>query len=85
MSACLPLAVTSLLPIALFPLMDIMGTNEACSQYFKSSNFVFFCGVSLALGAEKSNLHRRVALRILLLVGTDPKWFIYRKLCISTM
>ena len=73
-SNTLPLAVTSLLPIALFPLMDVMGTNEVCAQYFKGSNVVFFCGVALALGVEQSNLHRRVALRSLLLVGTNPKW-----------
>lgn len=77
MSECLPLAITSLLPIAVFPLLNIMSTNDVCSQYFKGSIAVFFCAVSLALGAEQSNLHRRVAYKILLFIGADPKWFHY--------
>lgn len=73
-SSALPLAVTSLLPIALFPIMGVMGTNDVCAEYFKGSNVVFFCGVALALGVEQCKLHKRVALKALLLVGTDPKW-----------
>ena len=75
-SMALPLPVTSLLPIALFPFMNIMGTNEVCNQYFKGSTVVFVCGVALSLGVEQCKLYRRVALRSLLLVGTNPEWFV---------
>ena len=73
-SVAIPLPVTSLLPIALFPFMGIMGTTEVCSQYFKGSIVVFVCGVTLALGVEQCKLYKRVALKSLLLVGVHPEW-----------
>ena len=85
MTECLPLAITSLLPIALFPLLNIMSTSDVCSQYFKSSNVVFFCAISMALGAEQSNLHKRIALKILLLIGADPKWFDFQLLILCSI
>ena len=71
----MPLAVTSLLPIVVFPLLDVLSTSQVCSLYFKEANVVFFGGVVLALGVEKSNLHRRIALRAILIVGTNPRWY----------
>ena len=73
-SALLPLAVTSLLPIVVFPLMDISSTALVCALYFKESNVVFLGGVVLALGVERSNLHRCIALSVILTVGTNPQW-----------
>jgi len=70
----LPLAVTSLIPIALLPMLNVMSTDAVCGCYFNESNVVFFCGVILAIGVEQSQLHQRIALRILILFGTNPKW-----------
>ena len=70
------MAVTSLLPIALLPMMNVMSTGKVCMSYFSESNVVFFCGVILAIGVEQSQLHQRLALKALLLVGTHPKWYI---------
>jgi solute carrier family 13 (sodium-dependent dicarboxylate transporter), member 2/3/5 len=74
LTACLPLAVTSLLPIVVFPLMDVLSTSEVCASYFKEANVVFLGGLILALGVEQSKLHRRIALRVILIVGTNPRW-----------
>ncbi len=75
LTSALPVAITSLLPIVVFPLMDILSTGEVCALYLQESNVVFFGGVVLALGVEKSNLHRRIALRVILTVGTNPRWY----------
>ena len=72
----LPLAVTSLIPIALLPMLNVMSTDAVCGCYFNESNVVFFCGVILAIGVEQSQLHQRIALRILILFGTNPKWLV---------
>lgn len=72
----MPVAVTSLLPIVVFPLMDVMSTGDVCALYIKESNIIFFGGVVLALGVEKSNLHRRIALRVIMTVGTNPRWYL---------
>ncbi|KAI9556377.1 hypothetical protein GHT06_018951 [Daphnia sinensis] len=83
LTSALPEAVTSLLPIVLFPLLDILSTSEVCSLYIKQSNIVFFGGVVLALGVEKSNLHRRIALRVILTFGTNPRWLMLGFMSVS--
>lgn len=73
MTEALPLPVTSLIPMVLLPLLGIMSTNEVGINYLKSTNFMFLGGLILALAVEHSGLHQRVALKILLLIGTSPR------------
>ena len=67
-----PLAVTSLLPIVLFPLLGIMSGSEVSGTYFNHIIFLFIGGFVVALAIQKWNLHRRIALYILKMVGTSP-------------
>jgi len=68
----LPLAVTALLPLLLFPLLGIQSGNETASVYCNSTIFLFVGGFLLALALERWNLHRRIALLIIRALGGGP-------------
>lgn len=72
MTEIVPLAITSLLPIVLFPLCGIMDGKDVSTTYFNHIIFLFIGGFLVALAIEKWNLHKRIALRILNTVGSSP-------------
>ncbi len=67
-----PVAITALLPIVLYPLFGIMSGKTASATYINHLIFLFIGGFIVALAMEKWNLHRRIALKILLWVGVSP-------------
>lgn len=69
----IPIPATALLPVALFPLLGIMNGKSVASTYFNNIISLFIGGFIMALAMQKWNLHRRIALRIMLLIGTSPK------------
>jgi len=67
-----PLAVTALLPVVLFPFLGIMDGKLTSSTYYNYIIFLFIGGFIIALALQKWNLHKRIALKILMLTGTSP-------------
>jgi sodium-dependent dicarboxylate transporter 2/3/5 len=68
-----PLAVTAMLPIVLFPVLGIMDGKLVAPIYFNHIIFLFIGGFLVALAMQKWDLHKRLALRILLLFGSSPQ------------
>ena len=68
-----PLAVTALLPVVLLPALGLMNGKDVATQYFNHVIFLFIGGFLIALAMERWDLHRRVALRLLLLFGVRPR------------
>ena len=73
MTEAIPLAATALLPIAIFPLAGVAPFKEVSSPYASATIFLFMGGFLMALGLQRWNLHRRLALVVVKLVGTSPK------------
>ncbi len=67
-----PLAVTSLIPIVLFPLFGVMDGRDVSATYFNHVIFLFIGGFIVALAMQRWNLHKRIALKILMVTGVSP-------------
>ncbi|NNK10062.1 MAG: anion transporter, partial [Flavobacteriaceae bacterium] len=66
------ISVTALLPLVLFPSLNVMEISEVGANYGSPIIFLFFGGFVLALALEKVNLHKRIALTIIRITGTTP-------------
>ena len=64
-----PVAITALLPLALFPLLGVTSFEEAAVPYANKNIYLFLGGFMLALGIESSGLHKRIALKMIISVG----------------
>ncbi|UAM97921.1 SLC13 family permease [Polaribacter litorisediminis] len=65
------IAITALLPIVLFPLTGGLPLKEATASYGHKYIFLFIGGFILSIAIEKWNLHNRIALSIIKVVGTN--------------
>ncbi len=72
-----PLPVTSLLPLVVLPLMAIQPMEAAAAPYASPIVFLFMGGFMLALALEKWQLHRRIALSIVRLTGTNANGILF--------
>ena len=67
------IAVTALLPLILFPLLGIMSSKQVAPNYANHFVFLFLGGFMIALAMEKWNFHKRLALWIIVLIGSGVK------------
>ena len=66
------LAVTSLLPFIFIPVLGICDAKTVAYQYMDQVIFLFIGGFIIAFAIERWNLHKRIALRILSMLGKSP-------------
>ncbi|MES2590277.1 MAG: SLC13 family permease [Bacteroidota bacterium] len=71
------LAATSLLPIILLPLLGIADSKTTASQYMDPIIFLFIGGFIIAFAIERWQLHHRIALKILMTVGSSPSRILF--------
>jgi sodium-dependent dicarboxylate transporter 2/3/5 len=68
----IPIPVTSLFPLVLFPLFGIADVKTVGANYGRPIIFLFLGGFILALGLQQSGVHRRIALHVVRLIGSRP-------------
>ena len=71
-----PLGVTSVLPMVLFPALGIASIAETTAPYGSHYVFLFMGGFLIALALERWDLHKRFALSVLAMAGGNPRWLI---------
>jgi len=76
-SDVVPMAATALLPLIVLPVGGVLNIKEACSNYANPTIYLFMGGFVIAIGLEKSGLHKRIALNILKLTGTSANSIIF--------
>ncbi len=72
----IPIAITSLLPILLFPMSGGLDIKTTTAAFGNHNIFLYLGGFILAIGIEKWNLHKRIALNIITIIGTSVKTMI---------
>eukprot|EP00099_Drosophila_melanogaster_P000504 NP_001027201.1 I'm not dead yet 2, isoform B [Drosophila melanogaster] len=80
----LPIYVTALFPLVFCPLLGLVNASIVCKQYFTDTIVVFLGGLIVALGIEYSNLHTRIALRVIRIVGGSPRRLFVGLMSVST-
>ncbi len=68
----IPLAATSLIPLIFFPFTGILNAEDVATSYMNSIIFLFFGGFLIAIAMEEWSLHKRIALKILKILGGSP-------------
>ncbi|MDH5474973.1 MAG: DASS family sodium-coupled anion symporter [Cyclobacteriaceae bacterium] len=66
-----PISITAILPMIIFPLLGVFDIKDATSPYASSIIFLFMGGFMLALAMEEHNLHKRIALSIIKITGVS--------------
>ncbi|PMR75044.1 SLC13 family permease [Billgrantia endophytica] len=69
----IPIPVTSLLPLVLVPALGIGSMSDAASSYANPIIYLFLGGFLLGISMQYWNLHRRIALHVLKVVGHQPR------------
>jgi len=69
----IPIPATSLLPIVLFPLTGALDVDATTAPYANDLIFLFMGGFFIAMAMQRWELHRRIALRTIRVVGAGPK------------
>lgn len=75
-SEVVPISVTALLPIVLFPLSGILSISETTQQFGHKYVFLYVGGFILAIAIERWNLHKRIALQIIKFIGSKASYLI---------
>ncbi len=85
MTEAVPIPATSLLPVALLPLLGVMPAARAAAPYANHLIFLFLGGFLIALSMQRWDLHRRVALQVVRWIGFSPGRLVFGFMAASAL
>ncbi|XP_026863352.1 solute carrier family 13 member 4 isoform X2 [Electrophorus electricus] len=71
-SEAVPLGAAALVPAFLYPMFGVLKSSEVAAEYFKDTTLLLMGVICLAASIEKWNLHKRIALRMVMVAGAKP-------------
>uniref|UniRef100_A0AAR2JU77 Solute carrier family 13 member 4 n=1 Tax=Pygocentrus nattereri TaxID=42514 RepID=A0AAR2JU77_PYGNA len=80
-SEAVPLGAAALVPAFLYPLFGVLRSSEVASEYFKDTTLLLMGVICLAASIEKWNLHKRIALRMVMIAGAKPGMLVLGFMC----
>ena len=72
-SEAIPVPATALLPVVLFPLLGVLGAAEVTRAYGNHLIYLFMGGFLIAVTMQRWNLHHRIALHTIRMIGVTPR------------
>ncbi|NXS33055.1 S13A4 protein, partial [Pomatostomus ruficeps] len=84
-SEAVPLGAAALVPAFLYPLFGVMKSSEVAAEYFKNTTLLLMGVICVAAAVEKWNLHKRIALRMVLMAGAKPGMLLLCFMCCTTV
>ncbi|NWZ77308.1 S13A4 protein, partial [Poecile atricapillus] len=84
-SEAVPLGAAALVPAFLFPLFGVMKSSEVAAEYFKNTTLLLMGVICVAASVEKWNLHKRIALRMVMMAGAKPGMLLLCFMCCTTV
>ena len=83
LTEAIPMGMTALLPLILFPLAGISTMEKIAASYANSAVFLFLGGFLLSRAFERCGLHRRLAYFALRHVGTEPRRIVFAVILVT--
>ncbi|RLW01717.1 hypothetical protein DV515_00007791, partial [Chloebia gouldiae] len=84
-SEAVPLGAAALVPAFLYPLFGVMKSSEVAAEYFKNTTLLLMGVICVAASVEKWNLHKRIALRMVMMSGAKPGMLLLCFMCCTTV
>ncbi|GGZ17291.1 sodium-dependent dicarboxylate transporter SdcS [Echinicola pacifica] len=75
-SEAIPIAATALLPLVVIPMTGALGMEQTASSYADPKVLLYMGGFMIAVSIEKWHLHKRIALTIIKMIGTDIRMIV---------
>ncbi|XP_068046955.1 solute carrier family 13 member 4 isoform X2 [Anomalospiza imberbis] len=84
-SEAVPLGAAALVPAFLYPFFGVMKSSEVAAEYFKNTTLLLMGVICVAASVEKWNLHKRIALRMVMMAGAKPGMLLLCFMCCTTV